>query len=313
MADGETIFIEDAGYFTVSGPPPTEQTALVLYQNITANTNAGNPVTSGAKVTPSAVANNGQDGLDATTVTTANFTVPGKGNPTVPPIVVANSDWATIGQNVFIEGAGYFLLTAKPDSQHMTLTYLNIAANTNAGLLIGAGAQISPAGPSQLTGALPTAITDNSTGTQSNTIAAGAGVQTLAFYIEAATIANGDLLTDYVPGFKFKILKFDARCSKPVTTGAKAATLNLEINSTNITGGVISLAGTYVLGAAQAGTAVTALNTGSATDAFSIEASAVTPFTEGAFWLIIELQNMDTADAAASLAKHVNDLITALS
>lgn len=147
------------------------------------------------------------------------------------------------------------------------------------------------------------AFTDNTTGTAGTTLAAGVGVTTLVFFIDATAITgNVDVLTNYVPGYKFKILKFDARCAAAVTTGAKAASLNLEIGTTDVTGGVIALAGTYALGAAQAGTSVTAANTGAATDSISIEASGVTAFSEGAFWLLLELQNLDTADAVASLA-----------
>lgn len=44
------------------------------------------------------------------------------------------------------------------------------------------------------------------------------------------------------------------------------------------------------------------VSTGSATEKLSIEAASVTAFAEGAFWLIVSIQNMDTADAIASLA-----------
>lgn len=155
--------------------------------------------------------------------------------------------------------------------------------------------------------AAPTAaaLTDNSTGSAGATIAAGVGVSSLIFYVDAADLANGDVLTTWTPGYKFKILAFDAFCAKPVTTGSKAATLNLEINTTDLTGGVIALSGTYVQGATQAGTAVSAANTGSSSATISIEASSVTTFVEGAFWLIVKIQNMDTADAIASLsAEH---------
>ncbi len=137
-------------------------------------------------------------------------------------------------------------------------------------------------------------------------------MSTILRLFNATSIANGDLLTDYVPGYRFKILKFDARCATPVTTNAKASNLNLEIDSTNVTGGVIALSGTYAQGAAQAGTAVTANSIGTSSQALSIEAAATTAFVEGAFWLIISIQNMDTADALASLSTHVNDLITSL-
>lgn len=273
--------------------------------------------------TPAVVSVPGTEGEDGTGIDgvssfTLSASAPGPFNKgdTGLALTVDSSAMFFVGQLIAIEdvnttNAGYFQITAIPSSVSLTLTYLNVPANSNAAS-IATGKVVSPSGPSFTIGALPTALTDNSGGTQSNTIAAGVGIQTLAFYIEAATLANGDILTEYIPGYAFKILKFDARCAKTVSTGGKAASLNLEIGSTNLTGGVIALSGTYAVGAAQAGTAVTAANTGSATDSISIEASGVTAFTEGAFWLIISIQNTDSRDAIASLADHVNDLITAL-
>lgn len=258
----------------------------------------------------------GTDGINAYTTTTSDITLPAAAGPVVLATSVAVASWMAIGQIVFISdgtNTAHFSVLTVPSSTSVTLNWLDYPGDAAGTTVIASGAKISPSGTLPVLAApLPTALTDNSTGTASNTIAAGAGVTTLAFFIDAATIANGDLLTEYVPGYAFKILKFDARCAAPVTTGAKAATLNLEIQSTNLTGGAISLAGTYAIGAAQAGSAVTAANTGSATDSFSIEASAVTAFTEGSFWLLISIQNMDTANAVASLADHVNDLITSL-
>lgn len=252
----------------------------------------------------------GADGKNAYSITLADFIVPPVGN-TVTDVVIADTDWMVVGQIVFVEGAGAFEVAAVTDSTHANLTYLDYSININSGLTITAGAGITPSG-NQITVSGITALTDNTTGIASDTLAAGAGVQTLAFYIDAATIANGDLLTNYVPGYKFKILKFDARCAKPVTTGAKASNINLEIGTTDLTGGVIALAGTYILGAAQAGSVVSGANEGNQTDSISIEASATTAFTEGAFWLILEIQNMDTADAFASIADKINDTLTAL-
>ena len=57
------------------------------------------------------------------------------------------------------------------------------------------------------------------------------------------------------------------------------------------------------------GTAVTAANTGTATDNISIEmAAGGTVFTAGAGYFLIKIQNLDTADAVASL----NASITAI-
>lgn len=260
-----------------------------------------------------AAGSNGSNGVNAYTVTTASFLVPATGNSV--SMSVGSSAWLVVGQIYFVEGAGFFRVVSKSSSVEVTGLYLaGYPANTHAGATINAGAGVSPAGEKPaLAASLPTAFTDNSGGTQSNTIAAGVGVYELTFPIDAATIANGDLLTNYVPGHAFKILKVDAICNKAVTTGAKAATINMEINTTNLTGGVVSLSGTYSLGGQINGSVVSANNTGTASDSFSIEASGVTTFVEGSFVFVVSIANQDTVNALASLAKHTNDLITSLS
>lgn len=213
-----------------------------------------------------------------------------------------------VGQNVVVAGPANFRVSSKPNAASAILTFLDYPGDVAVGATITSGAQVGPSGYEPVLSGI-TSLTDNTTGVASNTLAAPAGVYTLSFFIDAAVIANGDLLTNYVPGHKFKILKFDARCAAPVTTAAKASNLNLEINTTNLTGGVIALAGLYALGAAQAGTAISGANTGNATDSFSIEAAATTAFVEGSFWLLVSIQNMDSADALASLAAKVNAIL----
>lgn len=259
-----------------------------------------------------AAGTNGTNGVNAYTLTTASFVVPVTGNTV--SIAVANSSWMTVGQNIFVQGAGYFSVSSKSSSLQVTALYLiDYPANTNSGSTISSGAQISPSGEKpDFAVPLPSGITDGSTGTASSFISAGVGIQTFQFYIDAATIANGDLLTNYVFGFAFKIEKVDVICAKPVTTGAKGSTLNLEINTTNLTGGVVTLAGTYALGAQVNGTVVAANNTGTSSDTFSIEASGTTAFVEGAFLVVISVRNLDTTNAVASLAGKVNDLIASL-
>lgn len=151
-------------------------------------------------------------------------------------------------------------------------------------------------------------LTDSTTGSASNTLAAGVGVYELVIPITLAGVANGDVLTNLVLGHKFKILATTFAVTTAVTTGSKATTLNLEIGTTNLTGGEVALtsANCTPLGALVAGAAVTAANTGSAADTLSIEASSTTAFAEGAGVLVIRVQNMDTADAFASLVdEHV--------
>lgn len=155
------------------------------------------------------------------------------------------------------------------------------------------------------------ALTDSTTGTAATTLAAGVGVQTLVIPIQLAamTTAAADLVTNIVPGYKFKVLAVDF-VTTTVSTGSGASqTLNLEIGTTNLTGGVVNptLASSDTLGEVTAGTSVTAANTGTASDSLSVEVAASgTVFTAGAGVLIVKLQNMDTADAAASLARQGN-------
>lgn len=154
---------------------------------------------------------------------------------------------------------------------------------------------------------MPAAITDSSGGTAAAAIAAGVGKHVVAFFVNLAELADGDVITNYVFGFKFKVLKMDFRVEKAVTTAAKACTLNGEIGTTNLTGGEVALtsANCTPKGAAVAGAAVTAANTGSATDTFSVEASGTTAFAEGTGWLLVSVQNMDDADAFATVLSDI--------
>lgn len=153
-------------------------------------------------------------------------------------------------------------------------------------------------------------LTDNSTGTPSTTIAAGAGKFTHSVFFRAAAITGNVLLYTYTPGFAFKILRISAACVDAVTTGAKAATLTTAINAVDTTGGIVILSGAYALGAQQASSAaITAANTGTAAHAITVTASSVTAFVEGGFMLHFEMQNMDTANAIASIAAQ-NDAAT---
>lgn len=167
----------------------------------------------------------------------------------------------------------------------------------------------------QRTDASQVAITDSTTGTVADTFAAGVGVHTISIPITLANITGaGDVLTTYTPGYKFKILSADFAVTTAATTAAKAATLNLEIGATNVTGGEIALtsANCTPLGAVVAGAAITAANTGSASATISVESASVTAFVEGAGVLLLKVQNMDTADMAASIADKWNEVRTAL-
>jgi hypothetical protein len=126
-------------------------------------------------------------------------------------------------------------------------------------------------------------------------VGAGHGLQVLPFFFNQVDLVAADLLTNYVPGFNFKVEKVDWRQQKPVTTAAKLASINLRINATPVTGGVVALTSALCTpaGVAVAGSAVTGANVGGPTDSLSIVGSAVTAFVEGTGWLLISLRNLD--------------------
>lgn len=128
-------------------------------------------------------------------------------------------------------------------------------------------------------------LTPPSSGTATSSI--------LSFPIVLATVADGDILTTFTPGFAGKITKVDFAVTTKVTTGSKLSTLNLEIGTTNLTGGAVALtsANCTPLGAVVAGTAVTGNNSFSSTDTISIEAASTTAFSEGVGSLLVTIQN----------------------
>lgn len=167
----------------------------------------------------------------------------------------------------------------------------------------------------QRTDASQVAITDNTAGTVVDTFSAGTADFTFTVPVTLSQISTTmDVATAITPGYRFQILAVDWCTSQEVTTGSKAASLNVEIGTTNLTGGVLALtsANCADLGNAVYGTAVTAGGTGTATDAISIEAASVTAFAEGAGYVIIRMRNLDQADAWAGIADKWNEIRTTL-
>lgn len=162
---------------------------------------------------------------------------------------------------------------------------------------------------------LPNRFTDSTGGTAGVALAAGVGQYVMDHPITLANVADGDVMTDLVINHAFKIIDLDFVVTTKVTTASKATTLNLAIGSTDLTGGAVALTSDNCtpIGAVIAGTAITANNTGAAGDKLSIKASSTTAFSEGEGVLRITIQNLDTANAIASLASHMNNVLDTLS
>src|SRR3990167_9868434 len=112
------------------------------------------------------------------------------------------------------------------------------------------------------------ALTDSTTGAAGDTLAAGAGHYVPPFQFHLAHIADGDLVTDWVIGHKFKVIESWFVATEPVTTGAKLTTLSLDIGAVEITNSAIALtsANCTPAGGKGANAGALAANTGSATD-----------------------------------------------
>jgi len=93
---------------------------------------------------PGADGTNGTNGLNAFTDLTAAFTQPGVSASAVAE--VTNSDWAVVGQAVFLEGGGYYNVIAVADSTHVEIENLGYNANSVPTTIIPIGAHIGPAG-----------------------------------------------------------------------------------------------------------------------------------------------------------------------
>jgi hypothetical protein len=86
----------------------------------------------------------GVNGLDCVDFLQSPFVVPSTGG-SISAIVTNNARF-TVGQNIFMEGAGTFNLTSITGTTVMTLEYLTYASNTATGNTIAAGAQLGPGG-----------------------------------------------------------------------------------------------------------------------------------------------------------------------
>ena len=105
-------------------------------------------------------------------------------------------------------------------------------------------------------------------------------------------ITAADIVTEMRPGIAGYVEHAEFVTTVAATTAAKAATLNLEIDSTNLTGGTIALTSANVTpkGAAVVASAITGNNRLEKTSKLSVEASSVTAFAEGEGFLVVYIR-----------------------
>ena len=109
---------------------------------------------------------------------------------------------------------------------------------------------------------------------------------------------SGEVVTDFLPGFAGRIVKWYWIQNTAVTTGGKSAALDLEINERSVTSGVgtatsIALASATCtpLGKVIEGSAIGGGTARfNATDTISIESTVTVAFAEGAGSIVIEYE-----------------------
>lgn len=144
MAVGQGIFIQGGGYYSVISISDLTH-AIVTNLGGSSNAAMGSVITGTGTQTVTPAGIPGTKGVDAYTSTSANFTTPAAGSSAT--INVVATSWATVGQNVFIAGAGYYQVAAIISGTQISVTNLGANyGNTSGGTTINSGASVSPAG-----------------------------------------------------------------------------------------------------------------------------------------------------------------------
>ena len=123
----------------------------------------------------------------------------------------------------------------------------------------------------------------------------GGSVYEIAFNVAAAEITGTlNVVTGFKPGHNFKIEGVNAVVGSALTGSSKTVTLNAEIDTVDVTGGVLVVASaSAALGTYVEGTAVMAANQGGPASVIDIESSSVTAFSGGQFSIILRIRNLD--------------------
>ena len=148
---GLILYVAGAGYYAVTAVPDSTHVTL---QNLgyVGNASPSTVVSANALVTPGGLrgtqgpqGNPGNPGSNAFTALSTTFTQPAAGATVT--VTVAFSGWAVVGQAVFVQAAGYYLVTAVPNVSQITLKNLGYPGNGAPTTTVGTpGGGVSPAG-----------------------------------------------------------------------------------------------------------------------------------------------------------------------
>ena len=121
-----------------------------------------------------------------------------------------------------------------------------------------------------------------------------------------------DILTNFTPGFAGEIIGFHFVTTVAGTGAGASQVFNLEIGTTNLTGGVLTLtlASQATIGTVTSATAITGANAFGPADTISIEmAASGTVFTAGAGYFVIVMRNTEEAGTFLYTSADTVDLV----
>jgi len=272
----------------------------------------------------------GDAGQNAYTTLTANLTVPAIGATVVA--TVGSTAWMAVGQQIlFLSDTvdyGHFSVQSISDSTHATLVFSGYIGDASPGAVIGSGGAVVPSGtqPSTLTttalkalnatllagiAAMTAAATDT---VVSNAIAAGVGIHYLTFYAKLSEVTAAATVGAFTPGYRFKILSLTWLGLQAGTGAGATITFTPTISGVGLTGGgtLVPTLANATAGSVVAGATITGANIGTSAQTFAITASTITAFTNGTGSILVKVQNMEEADAFASLVSKINAINAAL-
>lgn len=290
----------------------------------------------------------GTNGQNAYTVIVGAQTLPAN-SVTPQSFTVLSTLWMVVGETVIIGQGGtspamplpaHLTITAITNSTTFVATFNHVSGDAAFGAAIPDQAVVTPSATGSVSIPVPiasggtgqttavnaitaltsnvmvgvTLLTDNTTGAASSTLAAGAGIYLFSHHLDLANITSANQITTFTIGHKFKLIACAFIVHTPGTGGGASCTLQLQIGGVSTGGGLITLnlANTATMGAVIAGTAVSAPNTGTNASTLGVLGVRTVAFATGDGTLVIAVQNMDSADAIASLSAKLNSVIDAL-
>jgi hypothetical protein len=116
----------------------------------------------GAAGTDGSDGSDGTDGINAFSTLDAQFTMPAIGDSVT--VTLVESRWVGIGQTLYVQGAGYMLVTGKPATNQVTVQNPGYSGNAAGGSIIPFGSSVNTAGPIGETGATGTGVPTGAAG-----------------------------------------------------------------------------------------------------------------------------------------------------